>query len=38
MIARIGLGTELQKERGEETTSVLLLGVPEVKIKVRHRR
>jgi hypothetical protein len=33
MIAGIRLGTELEKERGKEITSVLLLSVPEVKKK-----
>ena len=37
MMASIKLGTELEKEGGEETTSVLLLGVPEIEIIVCHR-
>jgi hypothetical protein len=36
MIARIGLGTELRKERREKTTSMLLLSVPKVEVKVSY--
>ena len=36
MVAGIGLGAELGKEGSEKATSVLLLTVPKVEVKVRH--
>ena len=34
LVAGIGIGAELEDKGGEETAQVLLLGVPEIKIKV----
>jgi hypothetical protein len=34
LIAEIRLGAELKNKGGEETSEVLLLGIPKIKIKV----
>jgi hypothetical protein len=36
--ARTGLSRKLDENRGEEASTILLIEVPEVKIKVGNRR
>jgi hypothetical protein len=36
-IAKIGGGTELGKERGEEATDVLLCNIPRIKVITTHQ-
>jgi hypothetical protein len=34
VITRIRLGSKLNKERGEETLAVLLVGIPEIEVVI----